>query len=36
MTLDFRPLPYRGEEAVLENHYLPNGFGASADVTDAR
>lgn len=22
-ALDFHPIPYRGEEAVLENHYLP-------------
>lgn len=22
-SLDFHPIPYRGEEAVLENHYLP-------------
>jgi len=22
-SLDFHPIPYRGEEAVLENHYIP-------------
>jgi hypothetical protein len=22
-SLDFHPIPYRGEEAVLENHYMP-------------
>jgi hypothetical protein len=23
-SLDFHPIPYRGEEAVLENHYIPS------------
>jgi hypothetical protein len=22
-SLDFHPIPYRGEEAILENHYIP-------------
>ena len=22
-SLDFHPIPYRGEEAMLENHYIP-------------
>ena len=22
-SLDFHPIPYRGDEAVLENHYIP-------------
>ncbi len=28
-SLDFHPIPYRGDEAVLENHYIPRpGHGA--------
>lgn len=22
-SLDFHPIPYRGDEAILENHYIP-------------
>jgi hypothetical protein len=31
-SLDFHPIPYRGEEAVLENHYIPQRGKASASV----
>jgi hypothetical protein len=31
-SLDFHPIPYRGEEAVLENHYIPCRGQASPSV----
>jgi hypothetical protein len=31
-SLDFHPIPYRGEEAVLENHYLPRRGHAGPSV----
>ena len=31
-SLDFHPIPYRGEEAVLENHYLPGRGHAGPSV----
>jgi hypothetical protein len=31
-SLDFHPIPYRGEEAVLENHYLPRRGQAGPSV----
>lgn len=31
-SLDFHPIPYRGEEAVLENHYVPCRGKASPSV----
>jgi hypothetical protein len=31
-SLDFHPIPYRGEEAVLENHYLPRRGHAGRSV----
>jgi hypothetical protein len=31
-SLDFHPIPYRGEEAVLENHYIPCRGQASRSV----
>jgi hypothetical protein len=31
-ALDFHPIPYRGDEAVLENHYIPARGTAQASV----
>jgi hypothetical protein len=31
-ALDFHPIPYRGEEAMLENHYIPCRGQASPSV----
>jgi hypothetical protein len=31
-SLDFHPIPYRGDEAVLENHYIPRRGTAHASV----
>jgi hypothetical protein len=31
-SLDFHPIPYRGDEAVLENHYIPGRGTAHASV----
>lgn len=31
-ALDFHPIPYRGDEAVLENHYIPGRGTAQASV----
>lgn len=31
-SLDFHPIPYRGEEAVLENHYVPCRGKASRSI----
>lgn len=31
-SLDFHPIPYRGEEAVLENHYIPCRGKASPSI----
>ena len=31
-SLDFHPIPYRGDEAVLENHYIPGRGAAHASV----
>jgi len=31
-SLDFHPIPYRGEQAVLENHYLPSRGQAGPSV----
>jgi hypothetical protein len=31
-ALDFHPIPYRGDEAVLENHYIPSRGTAHASV----
>lgn len=31
-SLDFHPIPYRGDEAVLENHYIPTRGTAHASV----
>jgi hypothetical protein len=31
-ALDFHPIPYRGDEAVLENHYIPGRGTAHASV----
>ena len=31
-SLDFHPIPYRGEQAVLENHYIPCRGQAGASV----
>ncbi len=31
-ALDFHPIPYRGDEAVLENHYIPGRGMAQASV----
>lgn len=31
-SLDFHPIPYRGEEAVLENHYVPCRGKASPSI----
>jgi hypothetical protein len=31
-SLDFHPIPYRGDEAVLENHYIPDRGEAHASV----
>lgn len=31
-ALDFHPIPYRGEDAVLENHYLPCRGQASPSI----
>jgi hypothetical protein len=31
-SLDFHPIPYRGEQAVLENHYIPTRGQASPSV----
>jgi hypothetical protein len=31
-ALDFHPIPYRGDEAVLENHYIPERGEAHASV----
>ena len=31
-SLDFHPIPYRGDEAVLENHYIPSRGTAHASV----
>jgi hypothetical protein len=31
-SLDFHPIPYRGDEAVLENHYIPCRGKAAASV----
>lgn len=31
-SLDFHPIPYRGDEAVLENHYIPARGAAHASV----
>jgi hypothetical protein len=30
--LDFHPIPYRGDEAVLENHYIPGRGTAHASI----
>jgi len=31
-SLDFHPIPYRGEEAILENHYIPTRGQAKPSV----
>lgn len=31
-SLDFHPIPYRGEQAILENHYVPGKGKASPSV----
>ena len=35
-ALDFHPIPYRGDEAVLENHYIPGRGTARASSLRTR